>query len=250
MASQISSVVNELRRRIFAGVYAPGERLVELQLVADLGASRTPIRLAFEELERAGMLVRLPTRGFQVRGFTADDIANSIDVRGTLEGMAAKLVAQRGASPETLDILNDCVVEGRHLLQDAQVHGQLLDSPKWFAMNGRFHRTLVEAANNDALKSAIDFVSKSPLAGAAALMHDGKFPQQEFRFIQRSQQDHEDVLQAIAARDGTRAENLMREHAQRSRDNKRELLTGTRFEMVAPAKKLKLVGKKAIAGGN
>ncbi len=248
MASQISNVVSELRRRILAGEYAPGERLVELQLVSELGASRTPIRLAFEELEREGMLVRLPTRGFQVRGFSADDVANSIDVRGTLEGMAARLFAQRGASEEALEVLNNCIVEGRQILQDAQVNGNRLDSPKWFAMNGRFHRTLVEGANNDALRAAIDFVGKSPLAAASALTLDGQFPQLEFRFIQRSQQDHEDVVQAITARDGTRADYLMRDHAQRSRDNKRELLTGARFDAAAPAKKLKLVGRRAGSG--
>ena len=66
MATQIHTVTHELRRRLMTGAYAPGARLVELQLSAELGASRTPIRLAFEELAREGWLERLPTRGFRV----------------------------------------------------------------------------------------------------------------------------------------------------------------------------------------
>ena len=62
MATQINTVVNALKRRIISGTYKPGERLVELQLAEELNVSRTPIRLAFEELTKEGLLERLPTR--------------------------------------------------------------------------------------------------------------------------------------------------------------------------------------------
>lgn len=229
MATQIHHVITELRRRILAGVHRPGERLVELQLAAELGVSRTPIRLAFEELEKEGVLERLPTRGFRVRGFSVDEVADAIDVRGTLEGMAARLAAQRGLDGELLAVLRGCVAEGRALLAQAAANGHRIDAAGWVPMNARFHRALLDAAGNRTLTTAMEVVSRSPLAGAASLSLQGVQARLEFTFIQRAQQDHEDVVDAIVARDGSRAEALMREHALRSRDNKRELLTGVRF---------------------
>jgi GntR family transcriptional regulator of vanillate catabolism len=228
MATQINHVITELRRRILAGTHQAGERLVELHLAAELGVSRTPIRLAFEELEKEGVLERLPTRGFRVRGFSVDEVADAIDVRGTLEGMAARLAAQRGIRGDLLLSLKACALEGRQLLDQAAANLCRIDASAWVPMNVRFHRTLLEAAGNRTLTKAMEQVSRSPLAGAASLSLQGVQAQLEFTFISRAQQDHEDVVDAIVARDGTRAEALMREHALRSRDNKRELLTGVR----------------------
>ncbi|MBI2726284.1 MAG: GntR family transcriptional regulator [Polaromonas sp.] len=231
MASQISVVVDGLKRRILAGTYAPGERLVELQVVDELGVSRTPIRLAFEELERQGFLERLPTRGFRVRGISPDDIADAIDVRGNLEGMAARLLAQRGAGDGVIEELQMCVREGRELLREAKGNRHLIDASRWVPMNGKFHSILVAAAGNQVLQAAIDLVGKNPLAGPASLTLSGDFPQLEFKLIERAQEDHEDVLAGIVARDGALVELLMKEHARRSRDNKRRLLEGVRQVM-------------------
>jgi GntR family transcriptional regulator of vanillate catabolism len=90
-------------------------------------------------------------------------------------------------------------------------------------MNGRFHRTLADAAGNPVLRSALDHVAKTPMAGPGALGVSGQ-PLLELAFVQRAQQDHEDIVAAIAAREGVRAEALMREHARRSRDNKKVLV--------------------------
>ncbi|WP_342129978.1 GntR family transcriptional regulator [Hydrogenophaga sp. OTU3427] len=228
MATQIHATAAELRRRILTGHYQPGERLVELAVSAELGASRTPIRLAFEELEREGLLERLPTRGFRVRAFSTDDIADAIDVRGVLEGMAARRLAERVATPETLAVLRECIELGRALLEEARAQDWRIDASRWVPMNARFHATLVAAAGNRTLASALEHVAKTPLAGAAALSLHGTAPRLEFHFIQRAQQDHEDILEAVEMRESARAEALMREHARRSRDNKRELLTGQR----------------------
>jgi len=226
VATQILTVANELRRRIASGIYAPGERLVELQLSAELGASRTPIRLAFEELTKEGLLERLPTRGFRVRAFDADELADAIDVRGVLEGMAARLASERGLDNSARSVLQDCVQEGRDLLEAAAAGDLRIDARRWIAMNTRFHATLMEAACNAALASTMAHIARMPLVGPQALSLHGIAPRLEYTFIQRAQQDHEDLLASLLAGEGTRAEALMREHARRSRDNKRILLTG------------------------
>jgi GntR family transcriptional regulator of vanillate catabolism len=224
MSSQIDYTTRELRRKILSGEVAPGNRMVELELSAQLAVSRTPIRIALGELEKEGLLERLPTRGFRVRQFTVDEIANAVDVRGVLEGMAARTVAERGLKASVRDEMQACVDEGRLLLQHAQAAGHVIDAARWVPMNARFHNALVQAAGNSTLTSALAHVSKTPMAGAGALSLNGMLPLLEFGFIARAQSDHEDVLAALLAGEGGRAEALMREHAHRSRDNKRELI--------------------------
>lgn len=223
MASQIERVVTELRRRILNGELAPGERIVELQYAPALGVSRTPLRLALVELEKQGLLELVGKRGFQVRSVTMEDVAQGIDVRGVLEGYAARLVAEAGASKSLAQLLAECVQEGRSVLDVAVKRRKSVDLARWAAMNARYHGALVEAAGNDALRSALEHVTKSPLAAASVLGVSGVSPKLELSFLERAQADHEDVLQAILGREGARAEALMREHARRSRDNKRKL---------------------------
>lgn len=223
MASQIERVVTELRRRILNGELAPGERIVELQYAPALGVSRTPLRLALVELEKQGLLELVGKRGFQVRSVTMEDVAQGIDVRGVLEGYAARLVAEAGASKSLAQLLAECVQEGRSVLDAAVKRRKSVDLARWAAMNARYHGALVEAAGNGALRSALEHVTKSPLAAASVLGVSGVSPKLELSFLERAQADHEDVLQAILGREGARAEALMREHARRSRDNKRKL---------------------------
>lgn len=229
MASQIERVVTELRRRILAGVLAPGERVLEVACSEALGVSRTPLRLALGELEKEGLLERLPSRGFRVRQVTLDEVAMAIDVRGTLEGMAVRLLAESGPAPRVLAPLRACLDEGRAIVERARVGSEPIDMPAWAAMNARFHRTLAHESGNAALASALEHVAKTPLAGPGVL-GVGFEASIEASFVQRAQLDHEDIVRAIEAREGSRAEALMREHARRSRDNKRVLVAALNRE--------------------
>src|SRR5690348_10618860 len=80
---------------LLRGEFATGERLSELSLVARLGVSRTPIRLALQKLAHEGLLESLPSAGFLVRQFNMADVWDAIELRGALEGAAARLAAER-----------------------------------------------------------------------------------------------------------------------------------------------------------
>lgn len=227
MASQIERVAAELRQRILKGELQAGQRVLEVEWARELAVSRTPLRLALVELEKQGLVERVGSRGYHVRGITMDDVAEAIDLRGVLEGVAARLVAEAGLPDDDLQTLSACVEEGRLLLDFADANGGVVDSAAWASMNARFHATLVGAAGNKTLRSTLDHVTKSPLADAGALGINGAQPNLELSYLKRAQSDHEDVLLAIKEREGARAENLMREHARRSRDNKRRLAQGS-----------------------
>lgn len=223
MPSRIESVTAELRHMVLAGELAPGQRVVELELASRLGVSRTPLRLAFGQLEREGLFERLPTRGFRVRRVTLEEVAQAIDVRGVLEGLAARTAAESGMTEVALQMLRDCVAEGRAVLKAAS--GQsALDTPRWVEMNVRFHAALVQAAANPVLTATLEQVTRTPLAAPGAIALGGVRPALELAFLQRAQADHEDIVQALQAREGARAEALLREHARRSRENKRVLI--------------------------
>ena len=103
--SQITRTVLRLREMILSGEFSPGERVSEAPLTGRLGASRTPIRLALERLAHEGLLDPYPTGGFIVRKFTLEDIWDGIEIRGVLEGAAARLAAERLTSDMELNAL-------------------------------------------------------------------------------------------------------------------------------------------------
>ena len=103
--SQITRTVLRLREMILSGEFSPGERVSEAPLTGRLGASRTPIRLALERLAHEGLLDPYPTGGFIVRKFTLEDIWDGIEIRGVLEGAAARLAAERLSSDRELNAL-------------------------------------------------------------------------------------------------------------------------------------------------
>ena len=92
-AAESASVLAALRQLIVDGRYPPGTRLAEIPVAAALGVSRTPVRLAFRTLEQEGLLRKSGKRGLEVRAFTEADVLCAVEVRGALEGLAARRLA-------------------------------------------------------------------------------------------------------------------------------------------------------------
>src|SRR5580704_7656983 len=105
--SQTGRTLLNLRGMLLRGDFQPGERISELPLVARLGVSRTPIRLALDRLAHEGLLEPSPTGGFVVRAFTIEDVWDAIETRGVLEGAAARLAAERLEHDSELTALRD-----------------------------------------------------------------------------------------------------------------------------------------------
>ena len=102
--SQTVKAQLRLRELIVGGVLKPGQRIAELALVERIGVSRTPIRMALVRLQEEGLLEALPSGGFMVKDFSEEDIRDAIELRGTLEGLAARLAAERGVRIYTVGI--------------------------------------------------------------------------------------------------------------------------------------------------
>jgi GntR family transcriptional regulator of vanillate catabolism len=198
-----------LRELILNGEFAPGERMSELPLVERLGVSRTPLRLALAELEHEGLLRGLEGGGYVVRQFTQADITDAIELRGVLEGTAARFAAERGAgraAMRTVRRINDQIGELVHKV-DFESFERYLD------LNESFHACLLKIANSPMLERALEGTVSLPFAGPSAfVLAEARLPQSRDILI-IGHHHHVCIIEAIERRQGARAEAVSREHA-------------------------------------
>jgi GntR family transcriptional regulator of vanillate catabolism len=131
-----------LRDMILSGRLRAAERISELQAVEITGVSRTPVRLALVRLEDEGLLQAIPSGGFMVKAFSERDILDSIELRGTLEGLAARLAAERGASARSLEPLKECLGDLDRLVRQDPVSVEAFSA--YVTLNARFHALLTD----------------------------------------------------------------------------------------------------------
>src|SRR5438128_7775215 len=146
----LGRTVLHLRELILKGEFGPGERISEHPLSARLGVSRTPIRLALERLAHEGLLEPYPTGGFIVRQFTLEDIWDGVEIRGLLEGGAARLAAERLSDESELD-----PVRQRQADIDAMGEPTIETFPAFLDLNDAFHSELMRLAKSEMLQQAI-----------------------------------------------------------------------------------------------
>jgi GntR family transcriptional regulator of vanillate catabolism len=222
VTGQAARALIELRARIFTGALRAGDRLAEIPLAEALGMSRTPIRLALAELQSEGLAVAQPGGGFAVRAFSVREIDDAIALRGQLEGMAARLVAEHGVPRGLSRRLHDALEAGDKALARGALDPDSLDA--YSAMNTALHAAIVESAGNEALSRAIAAVEALPFAGASALVPNPGSTPQRLRLLTFAHQQHHLLVEALEAGQSSRAEALAREHADNARRNLRLIL--------------------------
>jgi GntR family transcriptional regulator of vanillate catabolism len=215
--NQTTRALLQLRELILKGELAPGERVPELGIVERLGVSRTPVRIALTRLQDEGLVECLSTGGFVVREFTEADIADAIDLRGTLEGMAARRAAERRASRDEMVDIRDCVASLDTLVRRRDL--SMDDFSDYIRLNDRFHALLADLAHSPLIQHSLDRVLLLPFASPGAfVMVQSELPEsREILII--AQEHHRSVVEAIEAGEGARAEALMREHSRLARRN-------------------------------
>ncbi len=207
--TQITKAVLRLREMIFNGEFSSGERMSELPLVALLGVSRTPLRLALAELEHEGLLRGLPTGGYVVREFTQGDVRDAIELRGVLEGTAARFAAERGVPSRDLAALRAT----NHTIRTLVHRTDYESFERYLQLNEEFHARLMAMAHSPLLTRSLDGIASLPFAGPSAfILAEAELPASRDILI-IAHRHHEDLVDAIERRQGARAESLAREHA-------------------------------------
>jgi len=217
--SQRGRALVNIREMVLRGEFKPGERIFEVPLAERLGVSRTPIRLALERLAQEGLLETLESGvGFTVREFTLHDIWDAIEARGVLEGAAARLAAERLTDLRALNRIRQINDEMDRLTEPyicASSTAATSDVIVPYAeLNLAFHSALVELARSPMLQWTIERLQMIPFATPRAVI----LPQAS-ELLTIAKEQHRAILEALADREGTRAEILVREHARMARRN-------------------------------
>ena len=208
VASQTARALVSVRELLLRGEFTPGERVSELPLVARLGVSRTPIRLALERLANIGLLDVSASGGFTVRGFTASEALDAIEIRGVLEGTAARLAAERLTDTSELEGLK------RRCKEMDDLERLSLDSfASYMDMNEAFHATMVDLAKSPMLRRTMLQAVSLPFASPSAMVSPTSGMAIADETLAIAKEHHRGIVDAIARRQGTRAESLAREHA-------------------------------------
>lgn len=214
MSSQTINALIALREQILNGELAPGERLLELSLVERLGVSRTPIRAALTRLAEEGLLEEMRGGGYAVREFTVRDIEDAIESRGSLEGMAARLAAERGVSPLALRKIKELLEQFDRLLEKTELESE--DIERYFGLNELFHNQLIMLTESFVIEHALRRINALPFASANAFVMAQSELGNAWKIFFVAQEQHKGIVEAIENREGTRAESLTREHARLS----------------------------------
>ena len=235
-SSQNLTALLTLRELILSGEMKAGERLSELALVERLGVSRTPIRTAMMRLEQEGLAHPITTGGYAVSAFTERDIHAAIEVRGTLEGLAARLAAERRPSEADLTDLKQCLHDLDELVFGAGVTPA--NFSRYVELNGRFHQIVIDLADSAVLTRQIARAVALPFASASAFVTvQASLPEARVLFTV-AQDHHRCIVRAIADGEGERAEFIMREHARLARRNLELALRNQQTRNLVPGSSL------------
>jgi len=197
------TVYRGLKKQILSGQLAPGTRLIESSLAAEMKASRTVIREVIKQLELEGFVRITPYKGTEVIRFSLQDIAEIYAIQAALEGMAAALAAQRMDRKELEELRRIQKQLCRSIHQDAAA---------WQKLNVRFHQFFLERSANRRLQNLIK-------------NHRDQFARY-WRIIlsipgqrERNTKDHEKILQALGKRNPLKVRLAMEAHIQQAADH-------------------------------
>jgi GntR family transcriptional regulator, vanillate catabolism transcriptional regulator len=207
---QQQAVADKLREMILHGTFSGGDRLLEVPLSEQLEVSRTPVREALIMLADEGLVEYRPNRGYVVRSFTLNDVMNAYVVREALEGLAVRIIAEKGLDRTVKNALQDCLDEGDRILGVKRL--TKAQREPWGQMNDRFHQLLVENTQNGALIDALSRATNIPYSSSRVIHWfedddlDGLY---KLRF---THSHHHAIYNAIVHGQGYRAEMAMRAH--------------------------------------
>lgn len=195
--SVVDRIVDTLSSAIVDGRLSPGQRLIERELTTELNVSRNALREAFRRLSAEGILSIEPNRGARVHRMSLTDVRNLCEIRGALEGLAARLAAERAGGE--VDFKPSLRAQRR------AVSGG--DVVAYTGLNNQFHDLIVTAAQNAQLEELI----------ARSQRQFARFQFQRMLAnggMRASYEEHQRIANAIGDRDGRLAEQLMIDHVQ------------------------------------
>ncbi|MBN2314299.1 MAG: GntR family transcriptional regulator [Sedimentisphaerales bacterium] len=195
----ITQTCTKVKAMILSQELMPGEKLFQEDLARRLGVSRTPLLRALERLEQEMLVERVPRRGLFVKKMKMTDMLDAFDCREALEGLAARLAAER--------ITKEQVRELQSLFAPFRKNPRKANQQAYRIADQRFHQRIIELSDNRML------IQISTLGNVLSI----SYQQGLIRPPVETLPEHRAIIQAMARHDSALAEKLMREHEIRTR---------------------------------
>lgn len=190
-------VFHRLREDILSGKYNQGDELKEVAIGEELGVSRTPVREAFRQLELEGLIQIIPNKGAYVTGITEKDVKDIYMIRSLLEGLCARWACEH--------ITKEQMEEMEENIYLSKFHAQKGHLEQLAELDNRFHEILYEACNSKMLEHQLrDFHEYVLRVRKKTLANVNRGP--------KSNEEHEQIMEAIRDNDPDRAEMLANKH--------------------------------------
>ena len=198
-ASLHDELAVRLRRMIVENELEPGARINERGLCDQFGVSRTPLREAIKVLAREGYVRLTPNRGAAVAELTAADLEEAFPIMGALEALAGELAATNATDAQIAAILDD------HVRMRAAYEAG--DRPTYFALNEAIHLAIAEASGNATLEQ----MQRSLDGRVRRGRYQANISASRWR---QAMEEHEEIAEALEARDASRLGDVLRRHLQ------------------------------------
>jgi len=193
-------VFDYMKDAIITGKLKPGERLMEVQLAEKLGVSRTPVREAIRKLELEGLVVMIPRKGAYVADLDAKDLLNVLEVRSSLEGLAASLAAER-ITDEEIGRLKKIVEEFQKEIEEIEDG----DNEKLVKLGKEFHDLIFTASRNDKLIQIMNNLQEHVHRFRVRYINEAKK-------AKKIHQEHKKITEAIETRNTDVARKWAEKH--------------------------------------
>lgn len=191
-------VFNNLKDTIISGFFRPGESLSEREIAKTLGVSRTPVREAFQRLEKEGIVIYTPNKGVTIPTFSIKQLKDIYHVREHMEGLSARLLAEN-QDKNVLELMREKVKNA------AKEH----NIKKQAVINGEFHQLMASSSENPYLINIFQTLqSKINLIRSTSLSYQDRLKTNNIEHIQ--------ICDAIESGNGDLAEQVARSHIRNS----------------------------------
>ncbi len=202
-------VFQTLRAAILKGDLQPGERLMELQLAAQLGVSRTPIREAIRMLEQEGLAIMIPRKGAEVARMTEKDVDDVLQIRCALEELAVR----RSCENMTVDDMRQLLTAKDQFCASLTTD----DIPSIAAADEQFHDIFYRASENPKLQAMLGNLREQMYRYRVEYLKDTSvYP--------RLMKEHDQLVAAVRAKDAEAAAEIIRQHLQNQTEGVKRII--------------------------
>ena len=213
--SRVDQAYAEIRRRILDNHYAPGHQVLEQELAADLGMSRTPVREALVRLQNERFVQLIPRHGMRVVPLSIQELREVYEVLTSLELTAIDRLAR-------LELEEEALARIEKTVDEMDLAARKKDVDAWANADERFHRMLVTLSGNRRLAAMVEMLWEQ---GHRARMTTVRLRAS----LEQSNREHRALLDAIRQRDWRQARARHAKHRQRAMTEILNLLQQTRL---------------------